>query len=368
MRRIGGGSFGEIAIASHIATGEEVAVKLERADAPVEQLAFEANGYARLLQCAPSELAAPAVGGEPENRMPLGFPTILGADLSPTPPSGWRYLVMELLGPNLEQLRAAAPRGAFSVKTVLMLADQALQRLACMHTRAGQLHRDIKPDNFVMGRGARWNVVHLVDLGLVKPLRTPDGAHIPHATGKSTAGTLRYLSIRAHDREEQGCRDELESLGYVLLYLLRGSLPWQSPPRTGGTPAAREDPVAESARVRAAKAGTSGAALCAGFPAVFGQLVDYARGALAFEAVPPYEELLRCVREAAAGEGVTFDSAFDWTLEAPRPAPNAGDPAALASRAASSASETVAGPRGRAGAAGGRAVAGSRVSTPVPLK
>lgn len=310
LRRLGSGSFGEVALAEHLATGDAVAVKLERADAPVEQLAFEANGYARLQMQAPSALGS-AVSGPA--RMPLGFPLIHAVDVSPAPATGWRYMVMEQLGENLEQLRAAALGGRLSTKTVLMIADQALQRLATMHVVAGQLHRDIKPDNFVMGRGARWNVLHLIDLGLVKPLRGADGAHIPHAVEKSTAGTLRYLSIRAHDREEQGCRDELESLGYVLLYLLRGGLPWQSdvPRRVGTAPL---DPVRESARVRAAKAATTGAALGAGFPAVFGQLVDYARSALSFEAVPPYEELLRCVRAAAAAERITFDSAYDWTL------------------------------------------------------
>lgn len=95
-----------------------------------------------------------------------------------------------------------------------------------MHSR-GFLHRDVKPDNFLMGVGSCCNQVNCIDFGLAKRYRTSKLPHIPYRDDKHLTGTARYASLSTHLGIEQSRRDDLESLGYVLLYFLRGSLPWQ---------------------------------------------------------------------------------------------------------------------------------------------
>ncbi|CAI9259691.1 unnamed protein product [Lactuca saligna] len=135
-------------------------------------------------------------------------------------------LVLDLLGPSLEYLFVYCGR-TFSLKTVLMLADQMLTRIELMQAK-GFLHRDLKPDNFLMGLSRKANQVYVIDFGLAKRYRDPTtSCHIPYKENKNLTGTACYASCNTHLGIEQSWRDDLESLGYVFLYFLRGILPWQ---------------------------------------------------------------------------------------------------------------------------------------------
>lgn len=202
-RKVGAGSFGEIYIGNNLQTGDVVAVKIESVLSKHPQLLYESKLY-RILS-----------GG-------LGIPNIhwWGSE------GKFNVMVLDLLGPSLEDLVSFCNR-KFSLKTVLMLADQMINRVEYVHAK-NFLHRDIKPDNFLIGLGLKSSQVHIIDFGLAKKYRDPKTKqHIPYRENKNLTGTARYASINTHIGIEQGRRDDLEAIGYVLMYFSRGGLPWQ---------------------------------------------------------------------------------------------------------------------------------------------
>ena len=137
----------------------------------------------------------------------------------------YNILVMELLGKSLEDIFNV--RKQFSVKTVAMLGYQMINTLQFIHDRH-IIHRDIKPDNFVMGYDDKNAKLYLLDFGLAKKFRSSKTLiQYPYIKKNKLTGTARYASIHALEEMEQSRRDDLESMGYVLMYFLRGSLPWQ---------------------------------------------------------------------------------------------------------------------------------------------
>lgn len=183
--------------------GDEVAVKLEKVKTKHPQLLYESKVY-RALQ-----------GG-------LGVASLKWYGVE----SNFNVLVTDRLGKSLEDHFSDNSR-RFEDLTTLIVGKQMVERIEFMH-QMHFIHRDIKPDNFLSGIGKNSSLVYVIDFGLSKRYRHPKTKkHIPYREGKNLTGTPRYASINNHLGVEQSRRDDMESIGYVLVYFARGALPWQ---------------------------------------------------------------------------------------------------------------------------------------------
>ena len=178
---------------------------------------------------------------------------------------------------------------------LLYLLCTQLSRVEFVHSRSF-IHRDIKPDNFLMGLGKKANQVHIIDFGLAKKYRDPKThIHIPYRENKNLTGTARYASINTHLGIEQSRRDDMESLGYVMMYFLRGSLPGQ------GLKAATKRQKYE--KISEKKMSTPIEVLCKGYPMEFVTYFQYCRS-LRFDDKPDYSYLRKMFRDLFAREGM----------------------------------------------------------------
>lgn len=280
-RKIGSGSFGDIYLGTNIISGEEVAIKLENVKAKHPQLEYEAKVYKALS------------GG-------VGIPFVrwYGTECD------YNAMVIDLLGPSLEDLFNYCNR-KFTYKTVLLLADQLICRIEYIHARCF-IHRDIKPDNFLMGIGRRGSQVNVIDFGLAKKYRdTRTHLHIPYRENKNLTGTARYASVNTHLGIEQSRRDDLESLGYVLIYFCRGSLPWQG--LKAATKRQKYDRIMEK------KMTIPNDVLTKGLPDEFLEYMNYVKN-LRFDDKPDYGYLRKLFRDLFKRENYRYDYVFDWTL------------------------------------------------------
>lgn len=250
---------------------------------------------------------------------------------------------MDLLGYSLEDLFNRCGR-RFSLKTVLMIADQVLLRLEYIHSKSF-IHRDIKPDNFLIGLARRSNIVYFIDFGLAKRYRDPKThVHIMYRENKHLTGTPRYASINNHLGIEQSRRDDLESLGYVFMYFLRGSLPWQG--LRANTKKQKYQKIMEK------KMATPVDLLCKGFPDEFRIYFEYCR-ALRFADKPDYSYLRRLFKDLALRNEIEYDGNFDW-----RTSDAAAESSARAAGATAVAAAAAGTGRVAAGATGTGAAAG----------
>jgi len=282
-RKIGSGSFGDIYLGSSLTTNEDVAIKLESTKSRHPQLNIESKIYKSMQ------------GG-------VGIPALRWSGAE----GDYNVLVLELLGPSLEDLFNFCNR-KFTLKTVLQLADQMISRIEYVHSK-NFIHRDIKPDNFLMGLHKKGNMVYIIDFGLAKRYRdTVTNYHIPYKENKSLTGTARYASINTHLGCEQSRRDDLESLGYVLIYFIRGSLPWQG--LRAMTKKQKYDKISEK------KLATPVDVLCKVHEnpdwAKFSEYLAYCKN-LKFDQRPDYSLLRHLFRSLFNHHKYPVDYVYDW--------------------------------------------------------
>ncbi|KAJ6228390.1 casein kinase 1-like protein [Anaeramoeba flamelloides] len=280
-KKIGCGSFGKIHRCCRASDNEIFAVKFET-ESQEGQLEYEYKLYQL-------------------SKGYCGFPNVynFGQD------HYRHFLIMDLLGPNLESLFKYCDR-KFSLKTVLMIADQILCRLEQVHSKSF-VYRDIKPENFVIGRGNQKNQIFIIDFGLSKLYRD----FWTHKSNKyrnkrDLVGTVRYSSINTHLGIEQSRRDDLESLGYMLVYFLRGRLPWQGFKASSNKE--RNEKICDK------KVVTPLRVLCDGLPIEFHQYLDYCKN-LSYEDQPNYALLRYKFRKLFLSKNYIYDYEYDWKIK-----------------------------------------------------
>lgn len=290
IKKIGSGAFGEIWKATNLKTKQDYAVKFEEINSKHNQLYAECRIY--LWFHSDSTVLAHAIPN-------VQYYGVEGAR---------NVMVMDLLGPSLEELFTESNK-TFSLKTVLMLADQMIKRVEYVHSRR-IIHRDIKPDNFTIGIGRNLHRIFIIDFGLAKKFMTSSGEHIKYREGKGLTGTARYASINTHLGVEQSRRDDLESLGYVFLYMLKGQLPWQN--LKAKTIKEKYDKIKEK------KILTKLEDLCKGLPEAFLDYCNYCRK-LKFVDKPDYAYLKTNFKTLFTEQGFDYDFQYDWTKKYERP-------------------------------------------------
>lgn len=289
-KKIGSGAFGEIWKATNVKTKQEFAVKFEEINAKHNQLYAECRIY--LWFHSDSTVLAHAI------------PNVQYYGVEGTK----NVMVMDLLGPSLEELFSDMNK-AFSLKTILMLADQMIKRVEYVHSRR-IIHRDIKPDNFTIGIGRNIHRIFIIDFGLAKKFMTSAGEHIKYREGKGLTGTARYASINTHLGVEQSRRDDMESLGYVFLYFMKGVLPWQN--LKARTLKEKYDKIKEK------KILTKLDELCKGLPEEFSQYCGYCRK-LKFIEKPDYAYLKGLFKNLFTANGFDYNFVYDWSKKFEKP-------------------------------------------------
>ena len=275
LTKIGHGAFGDVILSYNLLEKCEVILKKEKKEKNQRQslLYTESKLFLSLLDISPNQ----DITGKKSllQKKIKGIPRFFGFGETPE----YFYLIMEFLGPNLSQLLKYCGKNKFTLGTVCLIAMQILNRIEYIHKKHF-LHRDIKPENLCIGNEDETNIIFLIDYGLSKRYKNnKTHQHIPYREGRSFLGTTRYASINAHLGIELSRRDDLMSIGYILIYLLKGILPWQG--LKGDN---------KLTKIMEKKIQISNELLCNGLPNEFVHYLNYCKN-LKFEERPDYDFL-----------------------------------------------------------------------------
>nr|DBA27406.1 TPA: hypothetical protein GDO54_011561 [Pyxicephalus adspersus] len=274
LKKIGGGGFGEIYEAMDLLTRENVALKVESAQQPKQVLKME---VAVLKKLQGKDHVCRFIGcGRNEK---------------------FNYVVMQLQGRNLADLRRSQPRGTFTMSTTLRLGKQILESIDSIHS-VGFLHRDIKPSNFAMGRlPSTYRKCYMLDFGLARQYTNTTGEVRPPRNVAGFRGTVRYASVNAHKNREMGRHDDLWSLFYMLVEFAVGQLPWRK--------------IKDKEQVGMIKEKYDHRMLLKHMPSEFHLFLEHI-SSLDYFTKPDYQMIMSVFENSMKERGITENEAFDW--------------------------------------------------------
>ncbi|XP_050926874.1 LOW QUALITY PROTEIN: tau-tubulin kinase 1 [Lates calcarifer] len=274
LKKIGGGGFGEIYEALDLLTRENVALKVESAQQPKQVLKME---VAVLKKLQGKNHVCKFIGCGRNDK--------------------FNYVVMQLQGRNLADLRRSQPRGTFTMSTTLRLGKQILESIEAIHS-VGFLHRDIKPSNFAMGRlPSTYRKCYMLDFGLARQYTNTTGEVRPPRTVAGFRGTVRYASVNAHKNKEMGRHDDLWSLFYMLVEFAVGQLPWRK--------------IKDKEQVGQIKERYDHRMLLKHMPSEFNVFLDHVL-ALDYYTKPDYQLLMSVFENSMKERIITENEPFDW--------------------------------------------------------
>ncbi|XP_026077292.1 tau-tubulin kinase 1-like [Carassius auratus] len=274
LKKIGGGGFGEIYDALDLLTRENVALKVESAQQPKQVLKME---VAVLKKLQGKNHVCKFIGCGRNDK--------------------FNYVVMQLQGRNLAELRRSQPRGTFTMSTTLRLGKQILESIEAIHS-VGFLHRDIKPSNFAMGRlPSTYRKCYMLDFGLARQYTNTNGEVRPPRTVAGFRGTVRYASVNAHKNKEMGRHDDLWSLFYMLVEFAAGQLPWRK--------------IKDKEQVGQIKERYDHRMLLKHMPSEFNVFLEHVLG-LDYCTKPDYQLLMSVFENSMKERIITENEPYDW--------------------------------------------------------
>jgi len=277
-RQLGKGGFGQIYLGRNIKENTPIAIKVE-----------DSSNRSHLH--AEFEILKDIQGG-------IGIPRIFKYRQG----QKHNYLIMELLGKSIEKLFSENEK-CFTYKTIFQIGYQMIERIQYVHYK-GYIHRDIKPGNFVIGRGEKNKIIYIIDFGLSKKyIDLETNKHIPYKEGKGLTGTARYVSLFTHYGIEQARRDDIESIAYNLIYFAKGKLPWQG--------VKTKNKKEKHKKIMESKLANTPGILCMGLPDELEKLLKYSRK-LEFEEEPDYKGIKTMFKNYIMNNGDTMNMEFEW--------------------------------------------------------